>query len=79
MKRLANLMDCSTLLAHRDQLTDEPSPTNATLDHLTAKESDLYRDLVEDRYGPAVRLEQERVRFGFLRDALEPWREGSPG
>ena len=45
------LMDCSTLLAHREQLTNEPSPTNATLHHLTAEESDLYRDLIEDRHG----------------------------
>ena len=73
------LMDCSTLLAHRDQLTNEPSPTNASLHHLTAEESDLYRDLIEDRFSSAVRLEQERVRFGFLRDALEPWREESSG
>lgn len=69
------LMDHSTLLAHRDQLTNEPNPTNDTLHHLTADESDLYRDLVEDRYGSAVRLEQERVRFGLLRDALAPWQK----
>ena len=68
------LMDSSTLLAHRDQLTNEPNPTNASLHHLTEEESDLYRDLIEDRYGSAVRLEQERVRFGLLRDAVARWR-----
>lgn len=73
------LMDYTTLLAHRDQLTSEPSPTNAILHHLTVEESDLYRDLVEDRYGSAVRLEQERVRFGLLRDALAPWQKDSSG
>lgn len=30
----------------------------------------VYRDLVEDRYGTMVRLEQERVRFGSVPDAL---------
>jgi hypothetical protein len=71
------LMDTSTLLAHRDQLTNEPSPTSAILHHLTTEESDLYRDLIEDRYGSSVRLEQERIRFGLLRDALTRWQKGS--
>jgi hypothetical protein len=64
------LMDRLTLVAHRDQLTNEPSPTSAALRHLTAEEAALYRDLVEDRYGSAVRLEQERVRFGLVRAAV---------
>ncbi|GAC1534351.1 MAG: DUF3322 and DUF2220 domain-containing protein [Marmoricola sp.] len=64
------LMDHATLVAHLNQLTLEPSPTSVHLRHLTADEQTLYRDLVESRYGPAARLEQERVRFGLLRDAL---------
>lgn len=64
------LMDRPTLLAHRTQLTTEPSPTNTALPHLTVDEAAMYRDLVEDRYGPRVRLEQERVRFALVRTAL---------
>lgn len=67
------LMDRATLLAHRAQLTNEPSPTNAPLPHLTVEEAALYRDLVEDRYGPAIRLEQERVRFALVRSGLAGW------
>lgn len=71
------LMDRATLLAHRNQLTTEPSPTRVRLSHLTTEEANLHRDLVEDRYGPAVRLEQERVRFSLVRSALAPWIGGS--
>jgi hypothetical protein len=75
--RLANvcsiLMDRDTLLAHRGQFVVEPTPTVADLDHLTDAERSLYRDLVEDRYGSSVRLEQERIRFSLLRRALGPW------
>jgi hypothetical protein len=67
------LMDHETLLAHPTQRGTEPSPTSESLPHLTAQERSLYEDLIEDRFGPAVRLEQERVRFSALRRALEPW------
>jgi hypothetical protein len=67
------LMDRDTLLAHKCQWVSEPAPTGRRLDHLTDAEAALYQDLVEDRYGRAVRLEQERVRFSRLRRALQPW------
>ena len=67
------LMDHETLLAHRSQIVTEPNPTAAPRPHLTDAEQALYRDLIEGRFGPKVRLEQERVRFSFLRDALRPW------
>lgn len=66
------LMDHDTLLAHPDQWVDEPNPTNRPLPHLTEPEAALYSDLIEARYGPRVRLEQERVRFSLLRQALRP-------
>jgi hypothetical protein len=66
------LMDRSTLLAHREQFAVESNPTDIELDGLTAEESELYRDLIEDRYGPSVRLEQERIRFSTVRNALAP-------
>ena len=50
----------------------------ATLEHLTDAERSLYRDLVEDRYGPSIRLEQERIRFSLVRRALAPWSPRTP-
>ncbi|WP_449061512.1 DUF3322 domain-containing protein [Planomonospora algeriensis] len=66
------LMDQDTLLAHRVHWVTEPKPTRQPLGALTAEESALYRDLIGDVYGPAVRLEQERVRFSAVRRALGP-------
>ena len=67
------LMDHDTLLAHRTQWVREPVPTSRELHCLTQAEAAVYHDLVEDRYGAAVRLEQERVRFSLVEQALEPW------
>jgi len=67
------MMDHQTLLAHPRQWVKEPSPTNRTLTNLNDAERALYHDLIEDRYGQAVRLEQERVRFSWLQQALQPW------
>jgi hypothetical protein len=64
------LMDRSTLLGHEAHWGREDEPVNVTLGHLTAEESALYVDLVEDRYGVGVRLEQERIRFGRIAKAL---------
>jgi hypothetical protein len=64
------LMDRSTLLAHRSQWVTEPSPAGASLDLLDPDEEALYRDLADGTLGPAVRLEQERVRFTALEQAL---------
>lgn len=63
------LMDEATLLAHCRQWVREPNPTTRPLPNLTPGEQDLYRALVEDRFGSAVRLEQERVRFSFVQQA----------
>ncbi len=70
------LMDEATLLAHRGQWVEEPSPTQRTLAHLTKLEATLYRDLVEDRFGTNVRLEQERVRYSLVKLSLAPWASG---
>jgi hypothetical protein len=66
------LMDRETLLAHQSQWVTEKTPTKATLDLLTPAEQDLYQDLVNGTFGPAVRLEQERVSFASLEHALSP-------
>jgi Uncharacterized protein conserved in bacteria C-term(DUF2220) len=65
------LMDRATLLAHRGQWITEPRPTAAVLDLLDAEEAELYRDLVNGSFGPSVRLEQERIRFAAIEQALE--------
>ena len=64
------LMDRATLLAHREQWVREPTPTAAALDLLNAAEQALYRDLVVGEFGPAVRLEQERISFASIEQAL---------
>ena len=64
------LMDRATLLAHEGQWVREPKPTNARLPGLNEAEHALYVDLIEDRYGIAVRLEQERIAFSAVRAAL---------
>ena len=64
------LMDRATMLAHRDHWIAEPSPSAAVLAHLDPAESGLYADLVSNAYAPSVRLEQERVRFTAVEQAI---------
>lgn len=65
------LMDRETLLAHEDRWGQESAPTRARLEYLTAPESSLYRDLVEDVYAPSLRLEQERLAWPWVTAAVE--------
>lgn len=60
------LMDRETLLAHESRWGTEPTPTNASLPGLTVVERELYEDLVTDRYAQALRLEQERLDWGYV-------------
>lgn len=62
------LMDRATLLAHRDRWGTEPTQTTAHLDRLTPMEGDLYQDLVEGTFAPAVRLEQERIAWRVVEE-----------
>jgi hypothetical protein len=64
------LMDRETLLAHKSLWAHEEAGHEGTLARLTVDESALYEDLRADRIGPGVRLEQERVAYGWLRRAL---------
>jgi hypothetical protein len=64
------LMDRATLFAHETQWVAEPSPIRDPLARLTADERALYLDLVEDSFGVALRLEQERVGFSAIEKAL---------
>nr|WP_275587574.1 DUF2220 domain-containing protein [Arthrobacter roseus] len=64
------LMDEATLLAHREIWGAEPSPSRATLTRLTDAEAAVYRGLREDAYGPALRLEQELIRWDWALERL---------
>ncbi|MEW6727998.1 MAG: DUF3322 domain-containing protein [Pseudomonadota bacterium] len=64
------LMDRETLLAHRAHWGEEPQPAHHDLSRLTSEETAVYDDLRFDRHQPRLRLEQERVGFGWLCDRL---------
>lgn len=64
------LMDQQTLLAHRALWGVEKQPKTGTLARLNSEESALYIQLLQNHWGDHVRLEQERIGFDFLREAL---------
>lgn len=65
------LMDRETFVAHRDlwgredERRDGPPPAR-----LTASERSLYDELSHNHWGDRVRLEQERISFGWFKQAL---------
>jgi hypothetical protein len=63
-------MDRETLLAHRAAWVREPRPHSGRLERLTPEEGELYEELLHGVHGTGVRLEQERVGFGWLRREL---------
>uniref|UniRef100_Q02A81 Conserved hypothetical cytosolic protein n=1 Tax=Solibacter usitatus (strain Ellin6076) TaxID=234267 RepID=Q02A81_SOLUE len=64
------LMDRDTLLQHRDLWVTESNPCTVELTRLTPPELALYDELRYNRLGAQVRLEQERLPFGRVRNAL---------
>lgn len=64
------LMDRSTLMAHRPLWGEEPQPVGHDLPGLDDAEQALYDDLRHHRIAPHLRLEQERIGFGWARRAL---------
>ncbi len=64
------LMDKETLLAHRQLWGEESKPTSRDLDHLRPQETELYQEIIDNRYGKNLRLEQERIGFGSLKAML---------
>lgn len=64
------LMDRETLLAHRAQWGEEPEPARHDLVRLTIEEATLYDELRFNRIQPRLRLEQERIGYGWLCDDL---------
>ena len=64
------LMDQATLLAHADHWGEEPQPVLRDLPRLTADEGEVYNTLRDNRICPHLRLEQERIGFGWVQRAL---------
>jgi len=65
------LMNRETLMAHRSLWGREDAPYRAALSRLDPHEHALFDDLVHDRLGEKVRLEQERVSYALLKENLE--------
>ena len=64
------LMDRDTFLEFKSLWGTEDSPTDRELGALTAEELALYDDLRDNRLGRNLRLEQERIGYGWVKDAL---------
>jgi hypothetical protein len=65
------LMDRETLMTHRSLWGREEVPCRAALSRLDPEEQMLFDDLIYDRVGEKVRLEQERVSYAFLERHLK--------
>ena len=63
-------MDRCTLLAFESLWGTEDRSIHRDLPRLTAEERALHDDLRDHRIGRNLRLEQERIGFGWVRDAL---------
>ncbi|MDO9141790.1 MAG: DUF2220 family protein [Methylobacter sp.] len=64
------LMDRETLLAFTAHWGEEEKQTLRDLPRLNAEEAALYDDLRDNRLGKKLRLEQEKIGFGWLEAAL---------
>jgi hypothetical protein len=64
------LMDRATLMAFEPYWGVEQRPTGRDLPRLTPAESALYDDLRDNRIRKNLRLEQERIGFGWVEAAL---------
>ncbi len=65
------LMDRATLLACESLWGQEKTPVERDLPRLNTAERVLYQDLCANRLGERVRLEQERIGFARVREALD--------
>lgn len=69
---LSILMDEVTTLRYRNLWATEPSQTtNFALEHLNKHELEVYAALKTNSWGQKVRLEQERLPWGFAEEALK--------
>lgn len=65
------LMTEDVLLKHRAMWVEETKQHLADIGNLTNEESELVVKLQKNHYGKGVRLEQERIAFGFVKQFLE--------
>ena len=63
-------MDRATLLAFKAQWGVEENQTRRDLPRLNVEERALYNELRDNRLSPNLRLEQERIGFGWVETAL---------
>jgi hypothetical protein len=63
-------MDRETLLAFASQWDREEQQTLRDLPRLNAQEQALFNDLRDNRLRKNLRLEQERIGFGWVEAAL---------
>lgn len=68
------LMDRATLLAFEAQWGEEEKQTRRDLLRLNSAECSLYNDLRDNRLRMNLRLEQERIGFGWVESALSSMR-----
>jgi hypothetical protein len=80
------LMDRETLLSHESFWGVEKHPTRGELSYLSPEENVLYHALIKGEFGKGVRLEQERISYARVMDAvtqiLRTWnqrRSSAPG
>ena len=64
------LMDRAALLAFETQWGEEDKPTRRDLPRLNTEERALYDDLRDNRLRKELRLEQERIGFGWVEAAI---------
>ena len=72
LPRVASLMmDRATLQAHSALWGVEDKPTRIDLPRLTKEERDLYDDLRDNRLREGLRLEQEHLGFGWVKEQID--------
>lgn len=67
------LMDRATLMAHQRSWGTEAGQVRHALPRLNAVEHSLFDELRHDRIQPSLRLEQERIGFGWVEAALSAY------
>jgi len=65
------LIDHATLMAHEVFWGNEGDQVIRDLPRFTTQEGELFDDLRDNRIHHGLRLEQERIGFGWVRAALE--------
>jgi hypothetical protein len=63
-------MDRETFLEHRAMWVVEREPSTESLARLNEPERALHRELLRGTHGERLRLEQERIGFRWVREAL---------